>query len=49
MEKLEQENEKLRSVFYDPHENYDTLDEWVEAIRDNVVTLQEKWRKEDQE
>lgn len=49
VEKLEQENEQLRSVLYDPHANYDTLDEWVEAIRDNVVLLQEKWQKEDQE
>ncbi|MFC4440435.1 MULTISPECIES: hypothetical protein [Natrialbaceae] len=49
VEKLEQENKQLRSVLYDSHENYETLDEWVGAIRDNVVLLQEKWRKENQD
>jgi DNA-binding MarR family transcriptional regulator len=48
VEKLEQENEQLRSILYDPHEKYDTLDEWVEAIRDNVLLLQEQWQNQDQ-
>lgn len=49
IEELEQENEQLRSIVYDPHEKYDTLDEWTEAIRDNVVLLQKKWQTQNQE
>jgi len=48
VEKLEKENEQLRSILYDPHENHDTLEEWVEAIRDNLLVLRDEVKNLDQ-
>ncbi|AGB39804.1 hypothetical protein [Natronococcus occultus] len=47
IEKLEKENEQLRSILYDPHENHDTLEEWVEAIRDNLLVLRDEVQNSD--
>jgi DNA-binding HxlR family transcriptional regulator len=49
VEKLEKENEQLRSILYDPHENHDTLEEWVEAIRDNLLVLRDEVKNSGQE
>jgi hypothetical protein len=49
VEVLEKENEQLRSILYDPHENHDTLEEWVEAIRDNLLVLRDEVKNLDQE
>jgi hypothetical protein len=48
VEKLERENEQLRSMLYDPHEKHDTLEEWVEAIRDNLLVLRDEVQNIDQ-